>query len=146
MQEHELMWRQLLRLDRNAAASLQIQLRSTLANAVLDGRLPDGLKLPSSRDLARVLGISRNTVSLVYERLVSEGHITSRAREGHFVHGGIRRVEVAKVADSGDKPARPNWNVHFAPASINRWLNRPAGWQSIGIHSFMASSIHVYFH
>lgn len=128
MEEHELMWRQLLVLDRKAPSPLQIQLRSGLVNAALDGRLPDGLKLPSSRDLARILGVARNTVSLVYERLVAEGHIESRAREGHFVRATIRRIEVRKI-DAELAASRPDWDARVAPCAAHRWLDRPVGWQ-----------------
>ncbi|CAG9265554.1 GntR family transcriptional regulator [Paraburkholderia unamae] len=122
------MWRQLLKLDRSPGTALQIQLRSSLANAILDGRLPDGLRLPSSRDLARILDISRNTVLLVYERLVAEGHLESRTREGHFVRATIKRTGVAPLA--AEPVSRlPAWERHFRQPGTFRWLDRPSGWQ-----------------
>ncbi|MFJ9736578.1 PLP-dependent aminotransferase family protein [Streptomyces sp. NPDC101166] len=55
--------------------SLQKQLLHRIRTAVLDGRLPAGSRLPGSRTLARGLGISRNTVTLVYDVLGVEGYI-----------------------------------------------------------------------
>ncbi|MEU0674563.1 PLP-dependent aminotransferase family protein [Streptomyces sp. NPDC006172] len=55
--------------------SLQKQLLHRIRTAVLDGRLPAGSRLPGSRSLARGLGISRNTVTLVYDVLGAEGYI-----------------------------------------------------------------------
>ena len=56
------------------ARALHRQLRS----AVLDGRLPAGFALPSTRALATALGVGRNTVISAYERLLSGGHVHSR--------------------------------------------------------------------
>jgi GntR family transcriptional regulator/MocR family aminotransferase len=56
-----------------------------LFDAVLDGRLRPGERLPPTRELARRLEISRNTVALAYERLVAEGVLTSRIGAGTFV-------------------------------------------------------------
>ncbi|MFF0629184.1 PLP-dependent aminotransferase family protein [Streptomyces sp. NPDC004296] len=55
--------------------SLQKQLLHRLRTAVLDGRLPAGSRLPGSRVLAESLGVSRNTVTLVYDVLSTEGYI-----------------------------------------------------------------------
>ena len=56
-----------------------------LFDAVLDGRLRPGERLPPTRELARRLEVSRNTVALTYERLVAEGVLTSRVGAGTFV-------------------------------------------------------------
>ena len=46
---------------------------------------PAGRKLPSSRKLAVVLGVSRNTVFLAYQQLIAEGHLEARQRSGIYV-------------------------------------------------------------
>ena len=56
-----------------------------LFDAVLDGRLRQGERLPPTRELARHLAVSRNTVALAYERLVAEGVLLSRVGSGTFV-------------------------------------------------------------
>jgi GntR family transcriptional regulator/MocR family aminotransferase len=56
-----------------------------ILDAVLDGRLRPGEQLPPTRELARRLGISRNTVALAYERLVAESVLVSRIGAGTFV-------------------------------------------------------------
>jgi GntR family transcriptional regulator/MocR family aminotransferase len=56
-----------------------------LRDAVRDGRLVPGDRLPASRALAGDLGISRTTVSTVYERLVAEGFLEARVGAGTFV-------------------------------------------------------------
>src|SRR5262245_20337988 len=56
-----------------------------ILDAVLDGRLRPGERLPPTRDLAVRLKVSRNTVSVAYERLVAEGYLDGRVGDGTFV-------------------------------------------------------------
>src|SRR5262245_4943135 len=56
-----------------------------ILDAVLDGRLRPGERLPPTRDLATRLKVSRNTVSVAYERLVAEGYLNGRVGSGTFV-------------------------------------------------------------
>ncbi|MGC8468733.1 MAG: GntR family transcriptional regulator, partial [Acetobacteraceae bacterium] len=72
------MWRRLVEVAPGGDASLQIQIRRCLAAAILDGRLPAGCALPSSRALATLLKVSRNTVALAYRQMVDEGFVIPR--------------------------------------------------------------------
>lgn len=85
--------------------SLQKQLLHRLRAAVLDGRLPAGSRLPGSRALAQGLGVSRNTVTLVYDVLSTEGYIEP-SRQGTRV--------AALARPRPETPARP------APATLSR--------------------------
>ena len=58
------------------------QITLALRSAVCAGDLPAGTLLPTSRDLARFLGVSRNTVGLAYSRLVAEGYLSSHRGRG----------------------------------------------------------------
>ncbi|WP_161557305.1 GntR family transcriptional regulator [Acidisarcina polymorpha] len=69
-------------LDRSATASLRQQIHTQIAAAVRRGTLPDGALLPSSRLLAKLLKVSRNTVVDAYEKLLEDGLITTRAGSG----------------------------------------------------------------
>lgn len=57
------------------ALSRQRQLIQRLKQAILEGHLPAGGKLPSSRTLSEDLGIARNTVLIAYEQLTAEGFV-----------------------------------------------------------------------
>ena len=59
-------WESLFCLQDGPALPLQQRLRLSVVQAILDGRLPMGAPLPSSRELAKVLGLSRNTVTAAY--------------------------------------------------------------------------------
>jgi GntR family transcriptional regulator/MocR family aminotransferase len=57
-------------------------LYEALRAAMLGGRLRPSSRMPSSRDLARQLGVARGTVVGVYEQLVSEGYLVARSGSG----------------------------------------------------------------
>ena len=58
---------------------------AALRDAVRSGRLPSGARLPSSRVLARDLGVARNTVADAYAQLSAEGWLTARTGDGTWV-------------------------------------------------------------
>ncbi len=72
-------------LDRAGAEPLHRQLYRALRQAVVDGRLRPGERLPPSRALATEWGLSRNTVVTAYDTLLAEGYITGRTGAGTFV-------------------------------------------------------------
>jgi GntR family transcriptional regulator/MocR family aminotransferase len=73
-----------LLLPLDGAGPLHRQLYRSLRAAILSGRLRAGAKLPSTRALARELGLSRNTVLAACEQLSAEGYAAPRARSGLF--------------------------------------------------------------
>jgi GntR family transcriptional regulator/MocR family aminotransferase len=70
-----------------------------LRDAVLDGRLRPGERLPPTRELAGRLDVSRNTVAAAYERLTADGFLVSRVGAGTFVC--TERVTVSRHAPAG---------------------------------------------
>jgi GntR family transcriptional regulator/MocR family aminotransferase len=77
-----------------AGADLHLDLAATrgrndlvraLHDSIRSGRLPAGTRLPSSRSLAKDLGIARNTVADAYGQLVAEGWLTARQGSGTVV-------------------------------------------------------------
>jgi GntR family transcriptional regulator / MocR family aminotransferase len=56
-----------------------------LRGAMLDGRLPAGVRLPSTRTLAAELGLSRNCVLMAFDQLMAEGYVLGRVGSGTFV-------------------------------------------------------------
>lgn len=74
------------------------QIFRQLRTAIVDGRLEGGARLPSTRDLAKQLGVSRKTTLDAFERLVAEGYLSTRAGDGTFVADGLARVPHAAAA------------------------------------------------
>lgn len=71
--------------ETSARASLQERICDGIRGAILARTLTSGTRLPSSRDLAEAISVSRNTVVLAYDRLVAEGYIELRGGVGTFV-------------------------------------------------------------
>jgi len=65
-------------LDR-AAGDLEGQLYRGLRDRILDGAMPAGQRLPSTRHVATALGIARSTVVQAYERLKADGYLLAQA-------------------------------------------------------------------
>ena len=63
--------------------------------AILDGRLAPGARLPSSRELAASLGISRNVVIMAFDQLTAEGYLESRVGSGTFVAATLPEASLA---------------------------------------------------
>jgi GntR family transcriptional regulator/MocR family aminotransferase len=91
-----------LTVDRSATLPLHLQLAEQFRAAVLDGRLQSGHRLPSTRDLARDLSVSRSVTQAAYDQLHAEGWIEGRTGAGTFVtdvaplQPAVRRLAAAK--------------------------------------------------
>jgi GntR family transcriptional regulator/MocR family aminotransferase len=110
---------------RGVSAALFDQLRT----AVTTGRLAPGDRLPPTRELASQLGISRQTVTTVYGRLVAEGYLEGRAGGGTYVCGTAVPESAAPVA-SVLRPVVPMRRETLAqpPAPADGWdlrIGRP---------------------
>ena len=75
----------IINLDPEADTSLQAQIRESVVEAILARAILPGDKLPSSRALAKQLGVARNTVVLAYQALIDIGFIQPRERSGYVV-------------------------------------------------------------
>ncbi len=81
----------LVDVRRDAGLPLRAQLEAGLRDAIRSGRLPVGERLPSSRELARQLGLSRGLVQECYGQLQAEGYLTSVVGSGTRVAAGSGR-------------------------------------------------------
>ena len=100
-----------LLVDLDRAAGLREGIERALRDGMRDGRLPVGSTLPSSRSLARDLGVARGTVSTAYRQLAAEGYLELR-------QGAAARVRWAP-RHRPPSPAPP-----ASPAAA-RWDFRP---------------------
>ena len=72
-------------LHPDAQGTLQQQIQQMIAQGILTGRFGTDEKLPSTRSLARHLGISRITVTIAYTELLANDYLTSKGRSGYYV-------------------------------------------------------------
>lgn len=113
-------------LDRNSAVTLQEQIFSAVRDLVRAAHLPAGARLASSRELARALGVSRNTAVLAYDRLAAEGYVELRPGAGVFVAQTV--LDRAPLPPDPPAPvdARPAPSeAGAAPALLTREDQRP---------------------
>jgi len=107
----------LVDVRRDAGLPLRAQLEAGLRDAIRSGRLPVGERLPSSRELARQLGLSRGLVQECYGQLQAEGYLTSVVGSGTRVAAG---AAPASASASGQPhpatltPTRPRPRIDFA--------------------------------
>ena len=86
------------------------------------GRLRAGERLPATRDLARMLGVNRNTAVTAYDELAGEGWITTTPASGSFVSARLpdlppRRFAAASAPRAG-VPATLGFDLGAAPAGV----------------------------
>ena len=127
------LWKQLLARTTGEHRSLQTRIREMLVRAILDGQLAPNAPLPSSREMAEQLGVSRNTVVLAYLHLADEGYLLTRERSGHFVNPAMLEGRVRADAKGVAPPAAgtpPDWAARIAlPLAGQRSIVKPADWQ-----------------
>ncbi|GCF11996.1 GntR family transcriptional regulator [Dictyobacter arantiisoli] len=71
-------------IERSSSKSLIRQIYEYISTQILCGTLQGGTRLPSTRELAENLHISRNVVLEAYDQLLAEGYIESRAGSGSY--------------------------------------------------------------
>ncbi len=100
----------LLRADLSARGPVHVQVEQLLREAVRSGRLRLGTPLPSTRVLARDLGVSRGVIVEAYEQLIAEGYLAARARSRTVVAAGA-----STVSDQHQHATPPQATFDFRP-------------------------------
>jgi len=100
------------KLDPDQDTPLYRQLYGYLKAEILSGRLPQGEKIPPTRELAVQLGLNRMTISSAYELLEGEGLIRTHVGRGSFVAAPAELFADVALAAGG---AAFDWEKRFAP-------------------------------
>ncbi len=98
-------------IERDSSTPIYRQLDASLRRLILSGTLAAGQKLPSTRELAVDLGISRITVKSVYEQLVAEGYAQAKTGSGTFVAQGLEIETTQKIDRVRRKPKAPKIEI-----------------------------------
>ncbi|SDM37382.1 MocR-like pyridoxine biosynthesis transcription factor PdxR [Allokutzneria albata] len=93
----------------SGSGDLTSRIYHQLLDAVLDGRLRPGDRLPPTRELASRLKVARSTVAIAYDRLAAEGFVTARVGAGTFVASTAMRPRPRKAPSGSGVRPRPLW-------------------------------------
>lgn len=91
---------------------LHLRVRRTVEGFIASGVWPTDTRIPSSRQLAELLGVSRTTVQVAYTGLLDDGFVVAKPRSGFFVNHQVSPIAVDLMSSSG---------VHAGRAEID-WV------------------------
>ncbi len=93
--------------DRSSGETLQDQVYAFFRDAIAEGRLRPGQRLPSTRGLARETRLGRNTIAIAFDRLLAEGYVETRSGVGTVVAEDLADLPMA-MPTATPKPMVPN--------------------------------------
>jgi len=99
-----------IKFDAESGKHLYEQIYEYIRDETKEGKLLPGEKLPSTRFLAEYLNVSRSTVELAYEQLLSEGYIEARPYRGYYVCPveGLASIPMQTLTQTGASGERDN--------------------------------------
>ncbi len=80
-----------IQLDSESTVPLYKQLYQQLHQAIVEGKFPPGIYLQSTRDLSKILKVSRNTVLQAIQQLIAEGFLEAKAGSGTRITSNLPR-------------------------------------------------------
>ncbi len=117
----------LLSVDRSAPRTLGSQIQQQLRDAIRNGRLTNGERLPSSRELATQLDVSRGMVVECYTQLESEGYLASHIGSG--THVAYPAPATAPIPpDTTTTPPRFDVDFEYGVPDLARFPIRDWAW------------------
>lgn len=110
-----------INLKTNSKIPLYEQIYDYIKSDIQNGRIPYGEKLPSTRALSKHLEVSRSTVELAYEQLLSEGYIESEPYRGFFVAQieELYHLKPVKAREAQKEDVRRKYQYDFTPNGVD---------------------------
>jgi GntR family transcriptional regulator/MocR family aminotransferase len=93
--------------DRVSGEPLGGQFLRRLRDTIRSGFFPPGSRLLPSRELAKRLGVARNTVTSAFEQLIAEGYLEARLGSGTYVTATLQDTQESRVPSRQSLPATP---------------------------------------
>lgn len=103
-----------IKLDPSSSVPIYRQIAEGIKAAAINGRVVPGHRLPTTREMARALGVNRNTVVAAYASLADEGWARGRTGKGTFLVPPQPAPGDAPTAAAGDPSAA--WTTGFSRA------------------------------
>ncbi len=96
-----------LALDRDSGTPLHRQIHAQIAHSIRAGAAEPGSRLPSTRSMTKILGVSRNTVMSAYDALAADGLIRGERGSGmRLLTHGRTPVTARDILRAAHYPAR----------------------------------------
>lgn len=113
-------WQLALTVDRESRLPLAVQVRNTLRESVENGTLWPGTRIPSSRQLALDIGVSRSVVVEAYEQLSAEGYLETRRGSGTTVSGRARSAPSGStlVPPDQERASAAVWDLRTGTSNV----------------------------
>jgi GntR family transcriptional regulator / MocR family aminotransferase len=128
-----------INLDGSSARPLYCQLYNEVRAAILTGKLVAGSRLPSTRELATELGLSRTTVLNAFDQLIAEGYMEGHTGVGTYVTRslpedllqiGAKTVRLAKRSQSRRLLSRRGDQIASTAVTATPRLDKPRAFRS----------------
>ena len=125
-----------LTLDKDSGVPMIRQVYGQIRQRILDGELPEGTRLPSSRELAGRLGVSRNVILEAYDLLYAEGFTESKTGSGTYIAPGTHYPTVKPAPLPAPRPvsmghACPDGVINFKSGTPDLRLFPARTWLSM---------------
>ena len=111
-----------IHLQSKSKMPLYEQIYRYIKREIQEGRIASGEKLPSTRALCRHLEVSRSTVEMAYEQLLSEGYIEARACRGYYaarLDGLYQLTELDPVKSEKKNFDHKKYDYDFTPNGVD---------------------------
>src|SRR5919198_1590641 len=109
----------LLSVDRDSAATLGAQIEDGVRRAIREGALRPGARVPSTRDLARQLGVSRRVAVDAYAQLAAEGWLTLRQGARPRVSDAVAVPDAPAPPEPAGAALRPRFDFRSAVPDVS---------------------------
>ncbi len=113
-------------LDPATPGTLQSRIQRLVAQGILTGRFRPGERLPSSRQMAAHLGVSRITVTLAYTELVADDYLSARGRSGYYVSSNA--PEPPAFPAMASTAGTVDWPALLGPQVPSLGMVKPRDW------------------
>ena len=110
-----------LALNRDSHTPLYTQIVTELRRMIVDGSLKAGDRLPANRELAKTLGVNRNTVTSAYAELIADGLVTSRVGSGTYI-SDVPASSPSRIREELPPYPPMSWESLLSVQSRDNWF------------------------
>lgn len=135
-------------IDHTKQEPIYLQIYEFILNEIRLGNLSCHERLPSGRTLAQDLNISRNTVTMAYMQLESEGYIEAVSKKGYYVKelDGLLDMRLTRIRkpETGEAEKARSYQVDFSPFGIDLRYAPYRRWQKLSKETILDTNANLF--